>query len=153
MVTFCNTHEKCGSDALVILGPGLTLVSPLASPSRFRRVEGRDRLLMIGTTLATHSALRVVKRVLELGPVGHPLPTMWTTAQRLPPSLDPVRRGHRAATPGRRAIALTCSTPPQRPRTLPRQVYIAKKTLGVHGYTTPLSRTPSMCPPAWVLTM
>lgn len=43
--------------------PLLTLPDPV---SRFRDVEECDRLLVIGTTLATYSAFRIVKRALEL---------------------------------------------------------------------------------------
>jgi len=52
--------------------------------SRFRDVEECDRLLVIGTTLATYSAFRIVKHALELKKPVFILNTGPTRADGLP---------------------------------------------------------------------
>lgn len=52
--------------------------------SRFRDVEDCDRLLVIGTTLATYSAFRIVKHALELKKPVFVLNTGPTRADELP---------------------------------------------------------------------
>ena len=52
--------------------------------SRFRDVEDCDRLLVIGTTLATYSAFRIVKHALELKKPVFILNTGPTRADGLP---------------------------------------------------------------------
>jgi len=53
-------------------------------PSRFRDVEECDRLFVIGTTLATYSAFRIVKHALELKKPVFILNTGPTRADGLP---------------------------------------------------------------------
>lgn len=54
------------------------------SPNRFRDVEDCDRLLVIGTTLATYSAFRIVKHACELKKPVFILNTGPTRADKLP---------------------------------------------------------------------
>ena len=56
----------------------------LNSINRFRNVEDCDRLLVIGTTLATYSAFRIVKHALELKKPVFVLNTGPTRADELP---------------------------------------------------------------------
>lgn len=56
----------------------------LHSPNRFRDIEDCDRLLVIGTTLATYSAFRTVKHALELKKPVFVLNTGPTRADELP---------------------------------------------------------------------
>jgi len=53
-------------------------------PSRWKDVEECDRLLVIGTTLATYSAFRIVKHALELKKPVFILNTGPTRADQLP---------------------------------------------------------------------